>query len=178
MKQVFTTGQVAKMCHVAPRTVSKWFDSGKLKGYRIPGSQDRRIPREQLLRFLKDNGMPVDRLVDDTTVIVLSNDEAIVSLAHKIAGTTYFVQEARNWFTAGSVCKMYVGSAALMILDACMGRDMAMNCLVAAKEMNKDLDVIVITPDDDGDVKVWMDAGAGEVVNRSADVAAVLEGAL
>ena len=47
MKKVFTTGQVAKICKVAPRTVSKWFDSGRLPGaYRIPGSQDRRIPRE------------------------------------------------------------------------------------------------------------------------------------
>ena len=42
--KVFTTGQVAKICKVAPRTVSKWFDSGRLKGYRIPGSQDRRNP--------------------------------------------------------------------------------------------------------------------------------------
>ena len=52
--KVFTTGQVAKICKVAPRTVSKWFDSGRLKGYRIPGSQDRRIPREYLIRFLKE----------------------------------------------------------------------------------------------------------------------------
>ena len=28
--KVFTTGQVAKICKVAPRTVSKWFDSGRL----------------------------------------------------------------------------------------------------------------------------------------------------
>ena len=54
--KVFTTGQVAKICKVAPRTVSKWFDSGRLKGYRIPGSQDRRIPREYLIKFLKEHG--------------------------------------------------------------------------------------------------------------------------
>ena len=48
--KVFTTGQVAKICKVAPRTVSKWFDSGRLRGYRIPGSQDRRIPREYVAR--------------------------------------------------------------------------------------------------------------------------------
>ena len=35
MKKVFTTGQVAKICKVAPRTVSKWFDSGRLRGYLI-----------------------------------------------------------------------------------------------------------------------------------------------
>lgn len=65
MKKVFTTGQVAKICKVAPRTVSKWFDSGRLKGYRIPGSQDRRIPREQLIRFLKEHGMPLGELEEE-----------------------------------------------------------------------------------------------------------------
>ncbi len=59
MKKVYTTGQVAHLCHVATRTVAKWFDTGKLKGYRIPGSQDRRIPTEQLMRFLRENDMPM-----------------------------------------------------------------------------------------------------------------------
>jgi two-component system response regulator RpaA len=58
MQSIFTTGQVAKLCQVAPRTVSKWFDSGRLRGYRIPGSQDRRIPRPQLIEFLAENAMP------------------------------------------------------------------------------------------------------------------------
>src|SRR5262249_4662797 len=65
MKKVFTTGQVAKICQVAPRTVSKWFDSGRLRGYRIPGSQDRRIPREALIRFLKENNMPMGGLEEE-----------------------------------------------------------------------------------------------------------------
>ena len=39
-KEVFTTGEVARICNVAPRTVSKWFDTGQLRGYRIPGSKD------------------------------------------------------------------------------------------------------------------------------------------
>src|SRR5690242_19612873 len=63
--KVFTTGQVARICSVATRTVSKWFDSGRLKGYRIPGSQDRRIPREHLIRFLKEYGMPLGELEDE-----------------------------------------------------------------------------------------------------------------
>jgi len=61
-KEVFRTGEVGKLCRVAPRTVSKWFDSGKLKGYRIPGGQDRRIPRAELIRFLKEHGMPLYEL--------------------------------------------------------------------------------------------------------------------
>jgi uncharacterized protein (TIGR02996 family)/excisionase family DNA binding protein len=61
-KMVYTTGQVAKLIRVAPRTVSKWFDSGRLRGYRVPGSQDRRIPRVELIRFLKENNMPLGTL--------------------------------------------------------------------------------------------------------------------
>lgn len=58
--RVFTTGQVAKLLKVAPHTVSKWFDSGRLKGYRIPGSQDRRIPREYLVKFCNDHGFSTE----------------------------------------------------------------------------------------------------------------------
>lgn len=59
MDKVFTIGQVAQICKVAPRTASKWFDSGRLKGYRIPGSQDRRVPQENLIKFMKENQIPI-----------------------------------------------------------------------------------------------------------------------
>jgi excisionase family DNA binding protein len=57
-KGLFTTGQVAKICKVAPRTVNKWVDSGLLRGYRIPGSQDRRVTEAGLDEFLAENGLP------------------------------------------------------------------------------------------------------------------------
>ena len=58
LSKLFTTGKVAALLGVAPRTVSKWFDSGRLRGYRIPGSQDRRIPENCLCQFLAEYGMP------------------------------------------------------------------------------------------------------------------------
>ena len=58
-KDVLTTGEVAKICNVASRTVSKWFDSGQLRGYRIPGSKDRRIPVSNLIKFMKSHGIPM-----------------------------------------------------------------------------------------------------------------------
>ncbi len=78
--KVFTTGQVAKICKVAPRTVSKWFDSGRLQGYRIPGSQDRRIPREYLIKFLKEHGMPLGDLEDEAMakVLIVGQDQVLI----------------------------------------------------------------------------------------------------
>jgi hypothetical protein len=60
MHRVFTTGQVAKIWSLAPRTVSKWCDSGRLSCYRLPGSQDRRITENNLVKFAKEHGMPLD----------------------------------------------------------------------------------------------------------------------
>lgn len=74
-KGVLTTGQVAAICHVAPRTVSKWFDGGHLKGYLVPGSKDRRIPVDNLVRFMREHGMPTDELeTGKTRILVVDGD--------------------------------------------------------------------------------------------------------
>ena len=62
MKTVFTTGEAAKICKVSQQTIIRCFDSGQLKGFRVPGSRFRRIPRDVLYRFMKDNGIPTDAL--------------------------------------------------------------------------------------------------------------------
>jgi excisionase family DNA binding protein len=55
----FTTSEVAKICQVSERTVAKWLDMGLLKGYRLPGSRDRRVTRDSLVRFFEENGIPL-----------------------------------------------------------------------------------------------------------------------
>lgn len=55
--RVHSVGDVAHFCKVSPRTVSTWFDKGLLKGYRVPGTQDRRIPHEYLLAFMREHNL-------------------------------------------------------------------------------------------------------------------------
>src|SRR3954467_5905631 len=75
IKDVLTTGEVAKICHVAPRTVSKWFDSGALHGQRIPGSKERRIPLSEGVRVTKQPGMPLNGLMTGVSRIMIVDDE-------------------------------------------------------------------------------------------------------
>ena len=110
MKKVFTTGQVAKICKVAPRTVSKWFDSGALHGYRIPGSKDRRIPLNQLIRFMKQHGMPLNGLMTGQTRVMIVDEEAdIVEVLEKILEdeAKYEVEVARSGFDAGVIAEKF-----------------------------------------------------------------------
>ncbi len=104
VKDVLTTGEVAKICSVAPRTVSKWFDSGALHGYRIPGSKDRRIPLNQLIRFMKQHGMPLNGLMTGTTrIMIVDEEQDIVEVLEKILEdeAKYEVEVARSGFAAG-----------------------------------------------------------------------------
>lgn len=52
-----TTGQAARVAGVAPRTLSKWIDGGLLRGYKVPGSQDRRVRPSDFAEFLRAHGM-------------------------------------------------------------------------------------------------------------------------
>ncbi len=109
-KDVLTTGEVAKICNVAPRTVSKWFDSGALSGYRIPGSKDRRIPLNQLIRFMKLHGMPLDGLMTGATRVMIVDDEhEIVDVIEKILEdeAKYEVEVAKNGFQAGVIAERF-----------------------------------------------------------------------
>ncbi|MCE5185969.1 MAG: helix-turn-helix domain-containing protein [Planctomycetaceae bacterium] len=101
-KDVLTTGQVAGICNVAPRTVSKWFDSGQLKGYKIPGSKDRRIPYAELIRFLKLHDMPLPKDSNGRLKILLIDYRPNRNLAQSLqAHGDFDVQCAENIFEAG-----------------------------------------------------------------------------
>ena len=61
-KAVFSTGEAAEVCSVSQQTIIRCFDKGRLQGFRVPGSKFRRIPRDELIRFMRDNDIPVARL--------------------------------------------------------------------------------------------------------------------
>ena len=109
-KDVLTTGEVAKICNVASRTVSKWFDSGQLRGYRIPGSKDRRIPVSSLVKFMKSHGIPMDGLMTGTTrVLIVDQDEEVVGTLQNVLReqTNYETRSAGSLFAAGVECERY-----------------------------------------------------------------------
>ena len=76
MKELFTTGEAADVCKVSQQTIIRCFDSGRLKGFRIPGSKFRRIPRQHLIRFMKENNIPMDNIESGKKKILIVDDDA------------------------------------------------------------------------------------------------------
>jgi excisionase family DNA binding protein len=60
LKDFYTTGEIAVACGVSSRTVSKWIDTGMLRGWKLPLSGTRRVLREDLVQFIRDNKFPED----------------------------------------------------------------------------------------------------------------------
>ena len=135
--KVFTTGQVAKICKVAPRTVSKWFDSGRLKGYRIPGSKDRRIPVANLMQFMKTHGIPLDGLMSGSTrVLICDSDASVCEALGKVLGdeTNYEVKTCCDQFSLGIECERF--RPHVLLVDLSLPSFDANNFMNAVREMD------------------------------------------
>lgn len=117
-KTVFTTGEAAKICKVSQQTIIRCFDNGTLKGFRVPGSRFRRIPRDQLFNFMKDNGIPTDALESGKKKLLIVDDDAelieLMSEAFDRDGR-FDIRTANNGFDAGMKVKEFRPD--LVILD-------------------------------------------------------------
>ena len=117
-KTVFTTGEAAKVCKVSQQTIIRCFDSGQLKGFRVPGSRFRRIPREQLFAFMRENGIPTDALESGKRkVLIVDDDEELVELISDVLARDgrFDIRSANNGFDAGMVVREYRPD--LIVLD-------------------------------------------------------------
>jgi two-component system, OmpR family, response regulator RpaA len=122
-RKYLTTGQVAVFCEVAPRTASKWFDSGRLRGYRIPDSEDRRFDPAGVLRLLIDRGMPVPpqlaALAGVCEVLVVGDHDLaadLAALSESAIGPGWAVADAPTEFDAGRLVGRVWPRAAVVVV--------------------------------------------------------------
>jgi excisionase family DNA binding protein len=117
-KTVFTTGEAAKICKVSQQTIIRCFDNGTLKGFRVPGSRFRRIPRNELYSFMRDNGIPTDALESGKRkLLIVDDDQELVELMSDTFARDgrFEIKTANNGFDAGMLVKEFRPD--LVVLD-------------------------------------------------------------
>jgi len=118
MKNVFSTGEAANVCSVSQQTIIRCFDSGRLQGFRVPGSRFRRIPRESLLKFMRDNEIPLGNLDSGRRkVLVVDDDLEIIELMVDVLERDgrFEVKTATSGYDAGVITQEFRPD--LMVLD-------------------------------------------------------------
>jgi len=79
-KAIFTTGEAAEICSVSQQTIIRCFDNGRLQGFRVPGSRFRRIPRADLIRFMRENEIPLGIFGGDRRKVLVVDDDPELSV--------------------------------------------------------------------------------------------------
>ena len=179
MKTVFTTGEAAEICKVSQQTIIRCFDSGRLRGFRVPGSRFRRIPRDALVQFMRENGIPPDALQSGKhKVLVVDDDPEIVELFVDVLtrDNRFEIRTARTGYDAGVVTAEFMPD--LIILDY-MLPDVNGNvvCQTIRKNPNfAHMKIVIVSgvvnPDEINDL---LRSGADEFVKKPFNIEKLIE---
>ncbi|WP_417851748.1 response regulator [Thalassoglobus sp.] len=179
MKTVFTTGEAAKICKVSQQTIIRCFDSGQLKGFRVPGSKFRRIPRDVLYKFMKDNGIPTDALESGKRkALVVDDDPDLVELLQDVLESDgrFEVRAVNNGFDAGMMVKEYRPD--IIVLDVMLpdinGKEVCQR--VRTDPAMDDVKIICISGMVEADkIDGLREAGANDFLQKPFEMETVLE---
>jgi excisionase family DNA binding protein len=173
-KTIFTTGEVAQICKVSQQTVIRCFDSGRLQGFRVPGSRFRRIPRESLIAFMKSNHIPLDQLeTGRKRVLVVDDDEAIVEMFNELLmrNGRFEVRTARTGYDAGIMTEQFRPD--VMLLDFKLP-DINGNVVCRTIRNNPNFEhmhiIIISGVADPDEVEDLLSSGANEFIRKPFDI--------
>lgn len=170
LKKVLTTGQIAQVFGVSAKLAGQWIDSGFLRGYRIPGSNDRRVTISEARAFAQREHLPVEGLGDPTEFVVVS-----VGVPKPYNGWSADLPELR-WKQFDSLFSlgMYLGlrrEADVLVYSSAFGYEDA----ARVAEQLAGVPAAVILPDDGtGAMLRWADIGFGLSVQGSFDSGGLL----
>ena len=182
MKNLFTTGEAAQICNISQQTIIRCFDSGRLDGFRIPGSKFRRIPRENLIKFMKDNGIPLNNLNTEKNgkikVLIVDDDVEIVELMVDVLSRDgrFDIQTAGSGYEAGLKTEQFRPDA--IILDY-MLPDVNGNIVCKTIKSNPNFEniriIIVSGVANPEEVEELLAAGATEFIKKPFNIADLVD---
>jgi excisionase family DNA binding protein len=179
MKDLFTTGEAADICRVSQQTIIRCFDSGRLKGFRVPGSKFRRIPRASLIRFMRDNNIPLDNLDSGKRKVLIVDDDAeIVELISDILSREggFEIRTASSGYEAGMITQQFRPD--LILLDY-MLPDVNGNVVCQTIRKNPEFEntriIIVSGVIKQDEIDQLLRAGAQEFLHKPFNVSELVE---
>jgi two-component system OmpR family response regulator len=178
-KKIFTTGEAAEICKVSQQTIIRCFDAGRLGGFRVPGSKFRRIPRAELIKFMKGNEIPTDILEGASKrVLVVDDDPAITELFVDVLkrDRRFNIKTASSGYDAGMLTESF--KPHIILLDY-MLPDINGNLVCQRIKRNAELAntkiVVISGVIKQEDVEGLMAAGADEFIKKPFNIQQVVD---
>lgn len=178
-KKIFTTGEAAEVCKVSQQTIIRCFDSGRLGGFRVPGSKFRRIPRAELIKFMQDNDIPTEILeAGAKRVLVVDDDPAILELFKDILGRDqrFEARTASTGYDAGMLTEAF--RPHVVILDYMLpdiNGHVVCQRIRANPELGSTKIIIVSGVVNQAEIDRLLQAGADDFVRKPFDIQSLVE---
>lgn len=182
IKSLFTTGEAAEVCNISQQTIIRCFDSGKLDGFRIPGSRFRRIPRDCLLKFMKENSIPLDNLEVEKSgkikVLIVDDDAEIVELMVDVLNRDgrMEIRTASSGYDAGLITQQFMPD--VIILDY-MLPDVNGNIVCQTIKRNMQFQhikiIIVSGVVNQDEIEDLLNAGAAQFIKKPFNISELVE---
>jgi len=178
-KAVYTTGEAADICSLSQQTIIRCFDSGQLEGFRVPGSKFRRIPRTSLIKFMRENNIPMNNLGDDKIrVLVVDDDPNIIELFVDVLGadSRFEIATATTGYDAGVQTQQFKPD--IVVLDYMLPD---VNGNVVCKTIREDpemshIKILIISGTvNSAEVDKLMALGADDFIKKPFNIESVIE---
>lgn len=180
IKNLFTTGEAAEICNVSQQTIIRCFDAGKLDGFRVPGSRFRRIPKDSLIRFMRENQIPLDNInaQGKKKVLIVDDDTEIVDLLVDVLTRDgrFEVRTANTGYDAGLLTHQFMPE--VILLDY-MLPDINGNVVCQAIKRNpdfSDIHIIIISGVVNQDeIDGLLQAGAADFIKKPFNISELID---
>lgn len=180
--KTLTSGEIASYCDVNLRTVIRWIESGKLKGFKLPGRGNNRILVEDFIEFLERHDMPIpDALkgIASPSILIVDDEMPVAKSIQRVARRAGFDSYiATGGFQAGIMLSQY--EPKVMTLDLSMPGMDGYSVIEFTREQSKykDLKIVVISALDDLSLERALEIGADATLQKpfsNHDLTNVLE---
>ena len=179
MKELYTTGEAADICNVSQQTIIRCFDSGRLQGFRVPGSRFRRIPRESLVRFMKDNNIPLKNMdTGKRKVLIVDDDQEIIELMVDVLSRDgrFEIKTASSGYDAGLVTEQFRPD--LIILDYMLpdvNGNIVCQTIRRTDEYGDTKIIIVSGVVNEDEIQGLLDAGAEDFIKKPFNISQLVD---
>lgn len=180
-KKALGTYDIAKICHVAPITVGRWMEEGKLPFFTTGGGH-RRVWQEDLVKFLKSHNYPIPKNIKLSVkpVILIVEDDQITRHfirkgLEKILGGPD-IHEASSGYEAGELISTL--TPALVVLDIMLpGIDGFEVCKrIRANKAHKGVKILAVSGLPSAEVKTKiLKAGADDYLPKPFEMESLIK---
>jgi len=165
--ETLTTGDIARLLEVNQRTVIRWLNSGRLKGFKLPGRGNNRILVSDFIGFLEQNSIPLppelrgDQVLVKPKVLLVDDEPAILrAMCRSLKPLGLELLSAGDGFHAGMLLVKH--HPALIVLDLNMPGVDGFAVIRYIREELADFSIRILV----------VSALAGEQLNRALEMGA------